>query len=116
MGSTVRFTKENTLSSAGGVCVLQGDVWSAHLPYVDAYLALDPTVKVIALERERDKVATSFDELSKPLKKNNFQSYKPGADWRVDPFWDPFFPKYNGELPCEPTSSSLNIVWSCGLF
>jgi hypothetical protein len=61
--------------------ILQGDVWSAHLPFVDAYFALEPTVKVIALEREREKVVTSFDELSKPLKKNNFQTFKPGVEY-----------------------------------
>jgi hypothetical protein len=112
--------------------ILQGDVWSAHLPFVDAYFVLDSTVKVIALEREREKVVTSFDELSKPLKKNNFQTFKPGVEyapyalrhpylriscervlsvdmrsarcaprsWNADPFWDPFFPKFNGAYTC----------------
>jgi len=61
--------------------ILEGDVWSAHLPFVDAYFALDSSVKVIALEREREKVVTSFDELSKPLKKNNFQTFKPGVEY-----------------------------------
>ena len=36
--------------------ILEGDVWSAHLPFVDAYFALDSSVKVIALEREREAI------------------------------------------------------------
>ena len=64
--------------------VIAGDVWSAHLPYVEAYLQLHPTTKIVALERNRSKVVVSFDRLTNrtldpEASKNHWQPWQEGA-------------------------------------
>ncbi|KAK3280037.1 hypothetical protein CYMTET_12106 [Cymbomonas tetramitiformis] len=84
------------LRNEPGDPLLVGDVWSAHLPYIDAYIKLAPETKVIALERDRTKVVESFD--AKTPGRNHWQDWYEGARWKADNFWDPCFPTYNRNL------------------
>ena len=60
--------------------VLIGDVWSTHLPYVEAYIALDPTVKVVVLERNREAVVKSFmSKTDYPDVRNHWMEWYEGA-------------------------------------
>jgi hypothetical protein len=92
---------------------LVGDVWSAHLPYAEQYLKLDPTAKLVVLERPRAQVVASFANKSSPRGvteaqcmaavdgqprcRNHWQQWHAGAWWDTDS-WDAFFPKFAGEL------------------
>lgn len=81
--------------------VLTGDVWSAHLPYVDTLLHMDRTIKIVALERNRSKVVTSFERHTNhstaTLSTNHWQKWQEGSPWKQDTVWDPFFPKFGVE-------------------
>lgn len=88
-------------------------MWSAHLPYAEQYLKLDPTAKLVVLERPRAQVVASFANKSSPRGvtevqcltaadgqprcRNHWQQWRAGAWWDADN-WDAFFPKFPGEL------------------
>lgn len=92
---------------------LVGDVWSAHLPYAEQYLKLDPTAKLVVLERPRSEVVASFANKSSPRGateaqcmaaaegqprcRNHWQQWRAGVWWDADN-WDAFFPNFPGKL------------------
>mmetsp|Transcript_12316 Transcript_12316/g.14723 ORF Transcript_12316/g.14723 Transcript_12316/m.14723 type:complete len:439 (+) Transcript_12316:152-1468(+) len=83
-----------------------GDVWSAHLPYVEAYVKYDPSIKVVILERERQKVIESFDK--KTSGRNHWQTWHKGAEWKADGMWDCAFPKFN---EAKSKQDAIGLYW-----
>ena len=75
--------------------MLTGDVWSAHLPYVDTLLHMDRTIKIVALERNRSKVVTSFERHTNhstaTLSTNHWQKWQEGSPY-VSSLLPPPFP------------------------
>jgi len=111
---------------------LVGDVWSAHLPYAEQYLKLDPTAKLVVLERPRSEVVASFANKSSPRGateaqcmaaaegqprcRNHWQQWRAGVWWDADN-WDAFFPNFPGELqpPAPPSLGPSRLYISLGL-
>jgi hypothetical protein len=80
--TTTARTLQSQVEEKGNI--ITGDVWSAHLPYVEAYLQLHPATKIVALERNRTKVVVSFDRLTNRTlhpeeSKNHWQPWHEGA-------------------------------------
>jgi hypothetical protein len=88
---------------------LIGDVASFYLPYVDAAIALEPSIRVVVLERPREEVVESFvrwlDRVhALPL---NHWAAEPAPGWHHDPVWSRIFPKY----PIADREEAIRRYW-----
>ena len=78
----------------GGAVV--ADVASFYLPYVEAALDQEPTLRVVCLERPRAEVVDSFARWMGtvlPLPTNHWAASPPDGVYH-DPVWSRIFPKY----------------------
>lgn len=68
-----------------------GDVAFYWLPYLHEMLSSFPGLKVICLKRDRDETIASY--MKKTRGRNHWMPHD-GSQWRLDPTWDPCYPKY----------------------
>lgn len=74
-----------------------GDVASFYLPYLEAAFELEPGLKVICIQRDREEVVESFCrwvDRVEPLPTNHW-SANPAPGFYHDPVWSQIFPKYD---------------------
>ena len=69
-----------------GMHSIVGDVWSAHLPYVEGYIAANPAVSIVVVERDRAAVISNFDKKTSPreTKRGNFNYWVKFVNGRSD--------------------------------
>jgi len=92
--------------------MLVGDVWSAHLPYIEAYINEDPSIKVIVLERDREGVVQSFmKKTSVDVLRNHWMPWEEGVGWEKDDMWDPFFPKFPNTDGNMTREKAIGLYW-----
>jgi hypothetical protein len=73
------------------------DVASFYLPYLDAAIAAEPSIRIICFRRPREEVVVSFCEwldASFPLPTNHWTD-RPALGWHHDPLRTPTYPQYD---------------------
>jgi len=70
---------------------IAADVCFAYLPHLRRLLEADERVRVVAIRRDHDATIGSFKRKVAP--RNHWVRHN-GTRWRLDPYWDPRFPKY----------------------
>jgi hypothetical protein len=113
-----RIRTQYTSFAGWGAPVCCAAVGSSALPYVHEYLAADPGVRVVVLERPRGEVVASF--MAKTGRRNHWQRPPPSPapwPWSPDKTWDIAFPKLpplaDGELvsPEEGKAAAIGAYW-----
>jgi len=81
------------------------DVAFYYLPYIPYLLREFPTLRVVALQRDREETVRSYSEKLGP--RNHFLDHPEEFGYRPDPRWDPCYPKY----PPVRRETALRIYW-----
>lgn len=88
---------------------LVGDVASFYLPYAEEAIALDPSIRMICLERPREEVVASFSawlDAVHPLPTDHW-SRVPGPGWHHELFWTRIFPQYDAA----DRAAGIGLYW-----
>ena len=70
------------------------DVAFFYLPYLPYLFAAFPDMRVVVLKRDR---ASTVDSLERKVGKRNHWMDHDGESWKLDPIWDPCFPKFSAK-------------------